>query len=282
MTAVLAFGLSGCMESPSQTPASAEPAVGTSSGDDLDLGLTFSDAAVIRVIDGDSMIAEIGGRETEIRLQGINAPERDECLGEASRQLLEDTLDTGRVQISEVGPDQFDRTLAVVAVSGLPVNVTQVAKGLALPLATQSPIDDLIMAAEQRAREDRIGIWDPTACGTGEIFEVSIVALEPNPPGRDEENLDGEYLVLRNESSDAIDLSGWTLRDESTANRYSFPVGFVLAPDTEVEVSVGCELRPGRLNWCAARPVWNNGGDTALLLNSEGGIVDVFRYRDAG
>ena len=222
----------------------------------------------------------IDGIETEVRLQGINAPERDECLGDESRRRLEETLDSGPVQIAGVEFDQFDRLLGIVTAGGLPVNVTQVADGLAIPLAAESPIDGLVLAAEERARALGVGIWNPTSCGSGPVPEIAILSIDPNPPGRDEEALDQERVVIRNRSDAAQNLSGWVLRDESTANRFEFPDGTTLDAGSAIEIVVGGEPAPDRLTWCNDRPVWNNGGDTALLLDPDGRIVDVFRYRD--
>jgi endonuclease YncB( thermonuclease family) len=248
--------------------------------DDLDLDLVS--AEIVKVLDGDSLIAVIDGIETEVRLQGINAPERDECLGNDAKSRLEDVLDSGPVQIAGTEFDQFDRLLGVVTAGGLPVNVTQVADGLAIPLAAESPIDGLVLAAEERARTLDVGIWNPESCGSGPLPEIVITSVDPDPPGRDEEALDDERVVIRNRTDSSQDLTGWVLRDESTANRFQFPPGTSIASGATIEIVVGCQPAPDRLTWCNDRPVWNNGGDTALLLDPAGRIVDLYRYRDEG
>jgi endonuclease YncB( thermonuclease family) len=253
----------------------------SSDGDVEELGLDLVDAEIVRVLDGDSVVAIIDGIETDVRLQGINAPERDECLGDESKDHLEDLLATGPVQIAGTEFDQFDRLLGIVTVGGVPTNVTQVADGLAIPLSAESPIDARVLAAEERARALNAGIWDPLACGTGPIPEVTIILVDSNPPGRDEEALDQERALIRNRSDASVDLSGWIMRDESTANRFEFPDGSRIASGAELEIVVGCTPAPDRLTWCNDRPVWNNSGDTALLLDSDGRIVDLLRYRNS-
>ena len=153
---------------------------------------------------------------------------------------------------------------------------------MAIPLAAESPIDALVLAAEERARALGVGIWDPESCGTGPVPEIVVLSVEPDPPGRDEEALDEERVIIRNRSGAAQDLTGWVLRDESTANRFEFPSGTVIEPQSSIEIVVGCSAAPDRLTWCNDRPVWNNGGDTALLLDADGRIVDLYRYRDEG
>jgi endonuclease YncB( thermonuclease family) len=262
------------------TPVVPDPAPVGDGVDDL--GLDLVSAEVVRVLDGDSLIAVIDGIETDVRLQGINAPERDECLGDDAKSRLEEVLDSGPVEIAGIEFDQFDRLLGIVTAGGLPVNVTQVADGLAIPLAAESPIDDLVLAAEERARVLGVGIWNPQSCGSGPLPDIVIISVESDPPGRDEEALDDERVVIRNRSDAPQDLTGWVLRDESTANRFEFPSGTVIESGATIEIVVGCQSAPDRLTWCNDRPVWNNGGDTALLLDADGRIVDLYRYRDEG
>lgn len=274
--------LSACVEITTEVdlpiPTPEDPAGGGI--EDLDLDLV--DVEIVRVLDGDSVLAIIDGIETDVRLQGINAPERDECLGDESRRRLEQLLHSGPVQIAGTEFDQFDRLLGIVTAGGVATNVTLVADGLAIPLAAESPIDQLVLEAEERARTLAIGIWDPLSCGSGPIPDVAVVSVDSNPPGRDEDALDGERVVIRNRSDSPVDLTGWTLRDESTLNRFAFPDGTVLPSGEELEIVVGCEPAPDRVTWCNDRPVWNNGGDTALLLDADGRIVDLYRYRDEG
>lgn len=281
--AAFALVLAGCVEISVEPDLPGPQPPDQAAGEDIaGLGLDLVDARIVRVLDGDSLIAVIDGVETDVRLEGINAPERDECLGDDSKSRLEDVLDSGPVQIAGTRFDQFDRLLGIVTAGGLAVNVTQVADGLAIPLAAESPIDDLILAAEERARALSVGIWNPESCGSGPLPEVVILSIEPDPPGRDEDALDDERVVIRNRSSVPQDLTGWVLRDESTANRYEFPSGAVIGSGASIEVVVGCRPAADRFTWCADRPVWNNGGDTALLLDPDGRIVDLYRYRDRG
>ncbi len=102
--------------------------------------------------------------------------------------------------------------------------------------------------------------------------------MESNPDGPDEDDLNGEFVVLGNQAAE-IDLTGWTVRDESSANRYALPDGFTLAEGAGVTIHTGCgEDTATDLYWCADQPVWNNDGDTALLLDPVGAPVSRYRY----
>ena len=113
----------------------------------------------------------------------------------------------------------------------------------------------------------------------GPLAAVAIIDIEPNPPGNDEEHLDAERVTIQNNGTTPVELSGWTLRDESTANRFRFGDGVLLDPGSSLDVVTGCTSGVGVVAWCSDRPVWNNGGDTAILLDRDGRIVDLLRYR---
>lgn len=236
-------------------------------------------ARVVDVVDGDSLVMSVAGERVDVRLVGINAPEHDECLGIESGENLARLVAGRRIGVVSSGTDQYGRTLAIVTADGEPVNLLQVAEGLAIPLAADTPLEGSILAAEAEARAGGIGIWSPESCGAGPLPAVSIVGIEPNPPGNDEEDLDGERVTIRNDGSTAVDLEGWVLRDESTANRLRFGRDVVLAPGSSLDIVTGCSSGPGVVAWCSDGPVWNNGGDTALLLDPDGRIVDLMRYR---
>jgi hypothetical protein len=68
------------------------------------------------------------------------------------------------------------------------------------------------------------------------------------------------------------------LRDESSVHRYLFPDGFTLGPGARVTVRSGWGDDDGdTLHW-GAGSVWSNDGDTVLLLDAAGNVVDRRRY----
>ncbi|MGF1666151.1 MAG: lamin tail domain-containing protein [Acidimicrobiia bacterium] len=250
-------------------------------GSDLDTdGIQLVDVTVIHVDDGDSLIVELDGREERVRLLGINAPERDECLGDVSRQALEN-LEGEVVALGlEAEPrDQFDRLLAHVFTEDGYVNLAQVQTGLAIVISGDHAFIDELTDAQDTAESAAAGLWSPDVCGGGPIPDLEITRIDENPPGPDEDALDLEIVEITNRSDQAADLSGFVLRDESTANRFVFPNGIILDAGDSLEVSAGCDPPRNALAWCADGPVWNNGGDTALLLDPAGRIVDHMGYR---
>lgn len=232
------------------------------------------------VIDGDSLRVSVDGETLEVRLDGINAPESDECLAEEARTRLRQLSDAG-VVVEATGIDQFGRTLALVhgtqSESEL-LNEAMVAEGLAIA-STGGDWSERFIAAEAEARQARRGIWNPNACGPAVEADLRIKFSQPNPPGADRP--DDEFITLHNEGAELIDLSGFVLRDESSSNRFTIPDGTSLAPDASLDVWTGCEP-PSGVGWCSDTPIWNNGGDSALLLSPSGNVVAHARYDPAG
>ena len=241
------------------------------------------EAYVIDVQDGDSLRVDIDGTEERIRLIGVNAPERDECFGPESATGLRDLVDNTVIQIvADVeARDQYGRLLGYIYRDGTLINAEIALRGLVLArafepnIALQSRID----AAAEDARENQLGMWSPTTCASASAASIAVVEIESNPPGPDENDLNGEWVVIANTGTGRIDLSGWVLRDASSVHRYVFPADATLASGADVIVHTGCgEDDAGRKYWCAGGPVWGNSGDSALLLDADGRIAATFDY----
>lgn len=227
-----------------------------------------SDLIQVEALDGDSLR---DGDGTDYRLIGINAPDLGECLADEAATRLTELVADGVSLVGDVEPtDQFGRKL-VYAYAGDLVNQTLVSEGLAVAIHSDpnSRFTSEFFAAMEEAVENRRGIWNPEACGAGPLPAISIVHIEGDPPGPDEEDLEGEYVVIANHGDVPLDLTGWTLRDESTRNRYSFPSGFTLDPGQGVMVTSGT----GPLGFGTGTPIWNNSGDTAFLIDPYGRFV---------
>lgn len=111
----------------------------------------------------------------------------------------------------------------------------------------------------------------PTAT-TGDLRVVDIY-YDPI----DEGDRSGEYVTIRSFDPYPVDMTGWTLIDDSS-NGYTFPA-FVLQPGAELRVynctgtDTSTELFTGR---CTAW--WNNSGDTAFLSDAQGRLVSQYGY----
>lgn len=132
-------------------------------------------AQVVRVIDGDTLLVSIGGREESIRLLGIDTPESVdprapvECFGEeASRHteaLLPPGTDIHLVRDVEAR-DRYSRLLAYVyrADDGAFVNLQLLREGFASVLTFPPNVAHAVdfTAAAAQARAEGLGLW--SAC----------------------------------------------------------------------------------------------------------------------
>jgi micrococcal nuclease len=239
-------------------------------------------ATLTSVFDGDSIEVEIEGGTEEVRLIGVNAPEGDECFGERARNALIGYLDGEDIDLvggSDSDTDQYGRLLRYVYVGGENINARMLAEGNAVTLQGNHRSNEAFVEIGSLAAETATGMWAPDACGPLAAPGMSIVEVASNPPGPDDERLNDENVTIANRGEAVVNLAGWTLRDESSQNRYVFGA-VTLTPGDGVTVKTGCGTdRPGTLHWCSDRPVWSNTGDTVMLQDTSGNMVDRWTYQ---
>ena len=158
---------------------------GTDAGSPADTSTSTRDhhaanAVVERVVDGDTIVARIGGRSETVRLIGVDAPESVaptrpvQCYGKEASLFLADMLPAG-TKISMMrdveARDVYDRLLGYVVRSsdGLFVNLELVAAGYAAVL-NYPPNDhyaDVLDRAQAEAVVSGLGLW--SACGGPDV-----------------------------------------------------------------------------------------------------------------
>ncbi|HKY49436.1 MAG TPA: lamin tail domain-containing protein [Acidimicrobiia bacterium] len=253
---------------------SADGGGGTGTG--VEVPATDVEVVVTSVTDGDSFRAESPAGEVEVRLLGLNSPELDECHGQAARDALVDLIEDRTIGLAtEPEVDQFDRVLARAVVDQTYVNWQMVSDGHSVVMTEAGADREALLEAEEAARTGGMGMWAGDICGAvGPRAALEITTVNFDPPGADDE----ESVTIINSGSDSIDLMGFVLRDESSVNRFVFP-GVSLVAGEELIVARGCgERRQGTIPWCTEQPIWNNEGDTVLLLDQAGRIVAMRRY----
>jgi micrococcal nuclease len=241
---------------------------------------------VVSITDGDTLDVKLGdGSVATVRLIGINTAETTECFSSEATASLSALTPPGSnigmtVDVSDV--DDFGRLLRYLWVGGMSVNGELVSRGAAIarrypPDTAMAPMfEDL----QQQARDAQLGLWAPDVCGARTDADLSIVAINHDPPGDDTTRLNDEWIQVRNDGAAPVDLTGWTVRDESSSNRFAFPAAFVLAAGEMVTIRSGCGDNSGsNLYWCSSRnAIWNNDGDTGFLLDPNGNIITTSSY----
>jgi len=237
----------------------------------VELGLT-----VTRVIDGDTI--ELSNGET-VRLIGINAPESSgSCYTEAKNEL-EELIENKEVTLEKdvSDRDMYGRLLRYVYVDSLFVNLEMVRSGYATAYEYPPDIKYSVEIAnvETEAKTNQYGcIWQPSTIP--DCF--SVVTFHYDAEDNDNYNLNDEYFTLKNTCDFLIDMTSWTAKDEAT-HIYTFPQ-FDLASQSTVTIYSGTgtdtstELYWGR----TYGSIWNNGGDTLYLRDSDGKLVLTHSY----
>ncbi len=264
------------------------PAMGTC----LPTGTERRIGHVVKVVDGDTVDVNLGGRTVRVRYIGVDTPEYYEPhyqeAKEFNRSLVENSPLTLIKDVSET--DRYGRLLRYVIAHGLFVNYELVRRGYATA-ATYPPdvaCTKTFVAAQEEARREELGIWAPTPTPTASPTAEPTATPTPTPQpgggkltivylqysGRD------EYVEIQNEGPGDQDMTGWTLVSVVGNQVYDFPPGFALGVGHRVRVHSGpdaYESWPTDLKWTRAY-IWNNAGDKAELRDPRGVVVDSYCY----
>jgi micrococcal nuclease len=246
---------------------------------------------VVSVLDGDTLSMLVNGTETDVRLSGINAPELTECWGQDAESRLASLVGDKELLLvaGETDVDEFGRLLRYAYLetpsATVFINSTLVSEGNAVAVQHGEEFDAAFKSLEARAFQSGRGMWGGVVCGNAEAIRADrpVVRIDDivfDPPGPDDEALDEEYVTIVNEGYGRVDLSGWTLRDESSTNRITIPGGAVLSPGDTFTVVTGCDdTGSNTIAWCSDTPIWSNGGDTVIVLDTLGNAVIWFSYQ---
>lgn len=119
---------------------------------------------VVGVADGDTVTVLVSGnQQKKVRLAGIDAPEKAQDFGQASKRSLSDLIYNQAVMVDEEGVDQYGRSIGWIYKGDMLVNLTQIERGMAwvyrryVDIREQPGVElDRAEAVAKRARE---GLW---------------------------------------------------------------------------------------------------------------------------
>ena len=124
---------------------------------------------VISVSDGDTItVLDSKKNQLKIRLNGIDAPEKAQPFGQASKINLSSLVFSKEVDISWEKRDRFQRILGKVLLNGQDICLEQIKNGMAWhyrQYQRDQAAEDRgsYYLAEKDAREKRIGLWSDDA-----------------------------------------------------------------------------------------------------------------------
>ena len=260
-----------------------------------------STGTVVRVVDGDTVIANIGGAEHRIRITGLNTMEiseyekghrEGECRGrQATRRLEELVLNktvriTARRASSASGERHRLRRSLEVTAGGRTVDPAAVLirEGLALWMPNQVEFrpnaEYPVLAAEAAAA--RRGLWQADGCGVGPSPDAALrVTVKPRG---------AETVTISNAGAGPVDLTGWWLRDSSfhgvLARGYEFRSKAVLPAGGTIVLHTGRGAdHDNHRYWNLPNPVFDNPtggpqwmGDGAYLFDPRGNLRAAHQY----
>lgn len=118
------------------------------------------DARLVRVLDGDSLIVERlpQKRESELRLEGIDAPERGQPWGPQARSALRRLVTGQPLRVEVITRDRYGRLVVQLWAGRTDVNLAMVASGNAWAYRAYNP-PRAILKAEAEAKAARRGLW---------------------------------------------------------------------------------------------------------------------------
>jgi micrococcal nuclease len=270
--------LTGCTESPTD----AKEITGT----------------IIKVIDGDTVLVSFPNSSVgSIRLIGVDCPETSiqnnyaneyenitnlSCLtsyGLQAKQRVESMINNSQVTLSydteADNKDQYGRHLCYVTFQSMDVNAWLLKEGLARVYTLESfTKKSVYISLENNAKTQLKGLWN---CSDSQSV-LKIREVHYDAYGNDEQNLNDEYLVLKNDNKKPINLTGWSIQDNH-GNRFTFPNDYVIQPETSITIYTGFGHNQTKvLYWHHHTPVWNNDGDTVFIYNEKDVIIETYSW----
>ena len=132
---------------------------------------------VSRVVDGDTIVVMVGGKEEKVRLIGVNTPETVdprkpvECFGKEASDFLKHMLSGSSVRLesdaTQSDRDSFGRLLRYVYRNDVLINEEIISSGYGFEYTFSVPykFQSEFKASERYAREGKVGLWADSACG---------------------------------------------------------------------------------------------------------------------
>jgi len=119
------------------------------------------ESPVVRVLSGDTLILERDGREVELRLADIGAPQGSQFLAPVARSMLEAMVRRSAVRVELTGAETGVRLYGRVFAGELDVTRALVERGAAW-VCWDYALDTKLLPVEREAQRHRRGVWRNT------------------------------------------------------------------------------------------------------------------------
>ena len=253
---------------------------------------------VVRVVDGDTVIADIGGQQQRIRITGINAMEltdydegelKGDCHAVRATRVMKKLVLGKQVRFiaqdkNSMSGDRLRRRIQLLDKQKTDPAAVLLRKGLALWLPNKDEYrrnKHYARLAAEAASKHR-GLWNSHACGVGPDQQAQL-EVQVKWQGK-------ETVTITNHSTTQVDLTKWWLRDSSKhddlAHGYTFKAGTVVPAGGSIVIySTKGANGPGQYNWGLPNPVFDNVtkapthvADGAYLFDPQGDLRAAQQY----
>lgn len=137
---------------------------------------------VIVVIDGDTVLMLRNHHPVKIRLANIDAPEKEQDFGAASRAVLAQLVLHQQVEADSRSVDKYGRIVALLKLGTLNVNEEMVRQGMAWEYSNFHR-DRHYLALQQEARQAKRGLWQqPHPMPPWQWRKQHAQAVDEQPP----------------------------------------------------------------------------------------------------
>lgn len=115
---------------------------------------------VVSVADGDTItVLAAGNKQVKVRFDGIDCPEKSQAFGQAAKQFTSNLVFNKTVSVDIKEQDRYGRSVGVVRIGETNVNMALVTNGLAWWYRAYAKDNEVLMRAEAKAKQQRIGLW---------------------------------------------------------------------------------------------------------------------------
>jgi endonuclease YncB( thermonuclease family) len=144
-------------------------------------GEVYFDARVVGVKDGDSIVVVRSGSEQDIRIFGIDAPERGQPWSRRAREALSQRVLGKEVRVNAVTTDRYGRTVGEVYADDVCVGCELLREGHAWVYRRYTD-SKVLLGLEAEARAARRGLWSLPEAEQVPPWEWRRGGRRPNTP----------------------------------------------------------------------------------------------------
>ena len=225
--------------------------------DDYEMGV------VEKITDGDTIV--VNG--SNVRLLGINTPERGEKYYREAKSFLESEILNKAVKLARTQEDEdmYGRKLRYVILENKNINEKLIRQGLAnayFPSGKDKNYNSF-MGAWQDCLDSGQGLCEKSGDYCGRC--IKIRELKP----------ENDEIVLENNCKFYCSIENWTLKDEGRKN-FMFK-NFILEKEVTIKIGNGTDSK-NTLFWGGEDYVLTRNGDSIFLRDKENMLVDWKNY----